>query len=216
MAPNNARRLSTIEWLRLPLIHPTGDGCQIGRRPLLCATSKDGTNCASTIKLKTRTSSLGSEPVGANHDPGNRVRTRLAAGGRWIRTSGSWSRGGQTVMRDCLENRSGSVGEPKVRIHLPPAKSLRTIGSAVWESTRSARTRGSRLLPILENLACAARRSDAAASAAQGQWWFQPSPRMKEFGPAGGNFKFDNGRWRAAVKRIGRLAPQRLQNFSYT
>jgi hypothetical protein len=28
-----------------------------------------------SIKLKTRTSSLGSEPVGANHDPGNRVRT---------------------------------------------------------------------------------------------------------------------------------------------
>jgi hypothetical protein len=70
--------------------------------------------------------------------------------------------------------------------------------------------------PDLGKLGCAARRSDAAASAAQGQWWFQPSPRMKEFGPAGGNFKFDNGRWRAAVKRIGRLAPQRLQNFSYT
>ena len=39
----------------------------------------------------------------------------------------TWSRGGQTVMRDCLENRSGSVGEPKVRILLPPAESpLRT------------------------------------------------------------------------------------------
>src|SRR6202040_3287034 len=40
----------------------------------------------------------------------------------------TWSRGGQTVMRDCLENRSGSVGEPKVRIHLPPAASLRPLG----------------------------------------------------------------------------------------
>src|SRR5258708_30804702 len=49
----------------------------------------------------------------------------------------------------------------RVRIRLPPAKSLRTIGSAVSESTRSARTRGSRLLPILENLARADRRSDA-------------------------------------------------------
>jgi hypothetical protein len=27
--------------------------------------------------------------------------------------------------------------EPKVRIHLPPAKSLRTIGSAAWETTRA-------------------------------------------------------------------------------
>ena len=57
-----------------------------------------------------------------------RERDRLSAGGRWIRTSGSWSRAVKPVMRDCLENRSESVGEPKVRIHLPPAVSLVRTG----------------------------------------------------------------------------------------
>ena len=30
-----------------------------------------------------------------------------------------------------LENESGSVAEPKVRIHLPPAESLRTLGPSL-------------------------------------------------------------------------------------
>ena len=60
----------------------------------------------------------------STHRHGIHCTDKLRAGGRWIRTSDSRSRGGQTVMRDCLENRSGSVGEPKVRIHLPPAASL--------------------------------------------------------------------------------------------
>jgi hypothetical protein len=54
------------------------------------------------------------------------VRTRLAAGGRWIRTSGSWSRDRQTAMGDgttVCKNGSRSVGEPKARIQLPPAGS---------------------------------------------------------------------------------------------
>src|SRR6516164_6299127 len=32
------------------------------------------------------------------------------------------------VRRDCSRNGSGSVGEPKVRIHLPPAQTLQTFG----------------------------------------------------------------------------------------
>jgi len=53
-----------------------------------------------------------------------RERDGLSAGGRWIRTFGSCSRDRQPWGRDCcLENGSGSVGEPKVRIHLPPAES---------------------------------------------------------------------------------------------
>jgi hypothetical protein len=38
----------------------------------------------------------------------------------------TWSRGGQTVMRDCLENRSGSVGEPPARL----IKILKTLEMA--------------------------------------------------------------------------------------
>jgi hypothetical protein len=57
---------------------------------------------------------------------GSPVRARLDGGGRRIRTFGSWSRDRQPDRgrRDCLlENGSGSVGEPEVRTHLPPAKS---------------------------------------------------------------------------------------------
>jgi hypothetical protein len=39
------------------------------------------------------------------HRHGIHCTDRLRAGGRWIRTSDSRSRGGQTVMRDCLEKR---------------------------------------------------------------------------------------------------------------
>jgi len=70
----------------------------------------------------------------------NSARDGLSAGGRWIRTSSSWSRDGQTAMRHgTLENGSGSVGEPKVRIHLPPAASHANPAIAMdlarWEAT---------------------------------------------------------------------------------
>src|ERR1700731_341821 len=59
-----------------------------------------------------------------------RERDGLSAGGRWIRTSGSWSRDRQTAMGDgttVWKNGSGSVEEPKVRIQLPPpASPIRT------------------------------------------------------------------------------------------
>jgi hypothetical protein len=75
----------------------------------------------------------------STHRHGIHCTDKLRAGGRWIRTSDSRSRGGQTVMRDCLENRSGSVGEPKVRIHLPPAASHANPAIAMdlarWEAT---------------------------------------------------------------------------------
>src|ERR1700730_7605827 len=65
-----------------------------------------------------------------------------SAGGRWIRTFGSWSRDRQRDRgrRDCLlENGSGSVGEPEVRIHLPPAESQRrTRAPTIAEETLSA------------------------------------------------------------------------------
>src|SRR3984893_444964 len=56
----------------------------------------------------------------------------LSAGGRWIRTFGSWSRDRQTDRgrRDYfLENGRGSVVEPEVRIHLPPAESPSLVPS---------------------------------------------------------------------------------------
>jgi len=68
-------------------------------------------------------------------DQASQVRNRLFAGGRWIRTL-RWREmdsnfrflvtrpSNRHGRRHCfLENGSGSVREPKVRIHLPPAES---------------------------------------------------------------------------------------------
>jgi hypothetical protein len=65
------------------------------------------------------------------------VRIGLAAGGRWIRTFGSWSRNRKTDhgRRDCfLKNASESVGEPEVRIRFPPAVSQQRTASGLHRS----------------------------------------------------------------------------------
>jgi hypothetical protein len=62
---------------------------------------------------------------------GSQVRTRLAAGGRWIRTIGPWREGaGFCCGRRIAGDRTGAAqkgchfyGVPMVRIHLPPADS---------------------------------------------------------------------------------------------
>ena len=113
----------------------------------------------------------------STHRHGIHCTDKLRAGGRWIRTSDSRSRGGQTVMRDCLENRSGSVGEPKVRMHLPPAWSqLRTLLSG----------------------ATADPARDFSASGLRGVFWTSPRSRI--------NYDI-RGKMSAPIRRVPRCAP---------
>jgi hypothetical protein len=125
-------------------ITPVSPGCLAGIRVLDLTQFEAGTTCTEALAwmgadiAKVENPKGGEagrtgfgEPVGANHDPGNRVRTRLPAGAKWIRTLGPTL--GIIVSRSLLSSRpvplceSGNHhfanGEPKVRIHLLPAAS---------------------------------------------------------------------------------------------
>jgi hypothetical protein len=66
----------------------------------------------------------------------NQVRTRLTAGGRWVRTSGCWSRERQTVVEDgTAVSKTGTdlLGNRR-SIHLPPAANHERTGLGEDES----------------------------------------------------------------------------------
>src|SRR3984893_8614200 len=131
-------------------------GKHTGNQPARLAHLDDGNDCAILVQgdegpaQVVRLGHQGTPSVGCSDDgaiSSPPAPYHLFAGGRRIRTFGSWSRDGQTIMGDgtaCLENGGGSVGEPKVRIHLPPAGSLKTFGPsrvAAIESVAEPETR---------------------------------------------------------------------------